>query len=135
ALRIPEIFLNAILSLLGALLPVPRVLYVPQDFADLLEIFLGLIEQAVEAHRREVMSGRSVRSEAKRDIKPGLPHRAVAFVVVTDQRNIARGFAIGTSHGVRDVAKLQRIRFANNIAALVRVDFGDVVPGLAMQQE
>jgi len=55
ALAIPKVFLHLGFALLRALPPLFCVVLAAQDFTDLFQIRFGLVEQAVEADRGEVM--------------------------------------------------------------------------------
>src|SRR5207245_7356190 len=81
-LGVPQILRDQFRAFFGALAPSFRIVGVPEPAADLPQIFFRFVEQGVETHRSIMMRRRSERSETKADVKSGLPHRAVAFIVV-----------------------------------------------------
>src|SRR5206468_9350230 len=80
---IPKIFLNVFLAPLGTIAPFFGIFFAPEQFAHLLHIFFGLIEQAVEANRSIVMSFCAVGSKSERYVVSGFAHGAITFVVVS----------------------------------------------------
>src|SRR5579862_1822857 len=83
AALVPEILVNSFASLRGFVGPGAGVVRMPEERADLLEIFFRFVEQAIEADGREAVSVCSIRTETKAYIKAGLAHAAVAFVEIS----------------------------------------------------
>ena len=105
---IPQILLDALLAFRGVVSPFVGIFLVAEQFADAREILFAFVEQAVEAHRREVMGGGAIRPEAERNVVAGFAHGAIAFVVVGVQRHASRGRTVRMRHRCGGIADLQR---------------------------
>ena len=84
---VPEIFDDSYAAQVRFARPLAGFIFAAKQQAHLLEILLGLVEQAVEAHRGEAMRIGSVRTEAKRDIESRFAHAAIALVEIGCERN------------------------------------------------
>ena len=91
-LWIPKIARDQLLAFFGFFVPLRSIGAMAQPPADLLQIFLCFIEQAVEAHGGIVMRCRAEWPESKADVEARLSHGAVALVVVRTQFEFARAF-------------------------------------------
>ena len=85
AVLIPEIFDNFFASLRGSVGPFARLVRMPEERADLLQIFFRFVEQAIEADGRKAVSVRAVRTETEAYIKAGLARAAIALVKIGGQ--------------------------------------------------
>ena len=103
---IPKVFLNVFLARLGTIAPFGGIFCAAEQFADLLHILFGLIEQAVEANRSIVMSFCAVGSKSERYVVSGFAHGAITFVVVGAQRDAASPEAFLGGQGLGAVADL-----------------------------
>ena len=85
AVLVPEIFDNFFASLRGSVGPLARLVRMPEERADLLQIFFRFVEQAIEADGRKAVSVRAVRTETEAYIKAGFARAAIALVKVGRQ--------------------------------------------------
>ena len=102
---IPEIARNQLLPLFRALAPLFRIGRAAQPAADLLQIFLSLIEQAVQAHRRIVMRRGAEWPKAKTNVESRFPHRPVALIVIGTQFELLPLLALRVRHRKRNLTR------------------------------
>ncbi len=98
-----------------------------QPAADLLQIFLRLVEQAVQAHRRIVMRRCAEGPKTKTNVESRFPHRSVALVVIGTQFELLPLLALRVRHRKRNLTHLLGISSPCNRLRHSRQVLHDVV--------
>ena len=81
-LRVPQIFLDLLLSRFGSFGPVRGFGLFAEQLCHFFQIFFGFVEEAVQADWGEVVRGGAVRPEAERDIETRFAHGTVGAIKI-----------------------------------------------------
>src|SRR5262249_61188601 len=132
---VPTILCSAALALLGSLCRCLGILGGAEPAADLRQILLRLVQQAVQTDGGIVMRGRAERPEAEADIESRLAHGTVALVIIPAQLEGTTRFAFRPGHGGGGIADLQGICCSSGLFVGPRLAFDKVMVSLSGMKE